>query len=459
MRHIKNVALIAAIAVALIPATVLAKPAAVPAIDGLIYLSDSTPTVSLGATLGAEKVYVGTNSACVILSDQSMRCWGDDSYGQLGDGGEATLSTDISSTPVTVAGGHSWQTADVASGSVCAITTDGDLYCWGANDFGQLGSGVDGSFTSQTSPTRVGTDSDWLAVTGFSDTFCGIRAGGSVWCWGAGGYGTIGDGDNLLRNTPTRVLLSDDVPSINFQAIDAGISLNCGITTSKLLYCWGYDVAGSIGASPSPDTSVTKATQVGTASNWESVGAGNFFACAVNSDKEASCFGQNDLSQLGDGTTDTKPLTPVSGSLRWDDISLGVYHTCGIASTDLYCWGSNYMGQIDWVDSAATYTTPRQVAPDASWSDVDNGDATTCGITEGDVWCWGYNGNGLLSDPDLSLGRSARWVFDGAALPTTSTDGGPSIPLLIAATLLMVAGVYLRASRHGSTSTGALITK
>lgn len=452
MRRIKTLALIATIALTLVPATVLAKPSAVPAVDGLIHLSDSSATVSLGAALGAEKVFVGTHSACVILSDHSMRCWGEDSYGQLGDGGEAAYSSDIKTTPVTVIGSHHWQTADVGSGSVCAITTDGDLYCWGANDFGQLGSGVDGYLTSQTSPTRVGTDSDWLAVTGFSDTFCGIREGGSVWCWGAGGIGTIGDGDTALRNVPTRVILSDDTPSSGFQAIDAGVDLNCGVTSAKTLFCWGYDVAGAVGASPSPETTLTKATQVGSDNTWESVGGGYRFACALNNSKEASCFGENVFGALGDGTTDAKPLTPVSGSMHWDDLSLGLFHTCGISSTNLYCWGQNAQGQIDWVDAAASYTTPREVAPDASWSDVDNGDATTCGITEGDVWCWGYNGHGLLSDPDLSMGRNARWVFDGAALPTTTTDGGSVIPMLIAAALLMAAGVYLRTARRTTTS-------
>ena len=423
-------------------ALVAIAPAPVAAAD--ILPADADATVTLGGSLGVASVYVGTQSACAILSDESMRCWGTNTYGVLGDN-----STTDSHLPVTVTGGHSWKTADVGSQSMCAITTGGELYCWGVNDYGQLGTGVDGwgAGFEEHQPARVGTDSDWIAVTGFNNTFCGLREGGSAWCWGYGGGGEIGNGDTVLRNVPTRVILSDDTNSAGFTAIDAGQSMNCGIAGDGGLWCWGYDQAGALGASPSAGSVVNKASRVGGGTSWKSVAVGYLYACARTAAGAASCFGYNDSYQLGNGTNaDAASLTAVSGGHAWSDIGLGVSHTCGIDGTDLYCWGHNGWGEADWSFGDGTIATPRAMATDVAWSDVDSGDYATCGVTEGDVWCWGSNSTLVLGDATNFLSAVARWVIDGTAIPSTTADGdlGLSAALATIAALLAAAGVGLR---------------
>ena len=442
MRRLASLLAALALVAAIVPSPAAALSGAragIVRVDGILNLADSDATATLGASLVAEQVYAGGLSACAILSDDSMRCWGDNSHGELGDG--TTTSTHV---PVTVAGGHSWATADVGIFGMCAITTDGDLYCWGDNYYGQVGNGVDGGIES--SPVRVGTDSDWIAVTGFNDTFCGLREGGSAWCWGYGWPGVIGDGDGgTSRNLPTRVIFSDDTNSTGFVSIDAGNQLMCGVTGDGALWCWGYDYAGVIGASPTPFATITKATRVGGANNWTSVATGYIYACARTATGAASCFGMNTFGQLGDGTIVDGPLVAVTGGHFWDDIGLGDTHTCGIDGGDLYCWGDNASGRVDWANGDASFSEPKRVAADASWSDVDNGSSVTCGITNGDVWCWGNNSYGMLGDADTGLINVARWVIDGAGLPPTSAElPWPSAALAAVAALLAVAGVALR---------------
>jgi len=443
MRRLASLLAALALVAAIVPSPAAALSGArvgIVRVDGILNLADSDATATLGGSLYAEQVYAGTRSACAILSDDSMRCWGDNTYGQLGDG-----TTTSSHVPVSVAGGHSWQTADVGNGGVCAITTDGDLYCWGANDYGQLGNGTDGYGSVESSPVRVGTESDWIAVTGFNETFCGLREGGSAWCWGYGGNGEIGQGGYANQNVPTRVIFSDDTDSTGFVSVDAGLSLVCGVTGDGKLWCWGFDQAGAIGASPTAGCCVTKASQVGSAVTWTSVATGFISACARTAAGAASCFGWNAFGQLGDGTTADNGLVAVSGSHLWDDIGLGVTHACGIDNGRLYCWGENSSGKIDWASAEGSFSTPKEVAADATWSDVDNGDYATCGITNGDVWCWGSNTYLILGDADGDLNSAARWVIDGAGIPSTSAEvPWLSAALAAVAALLAVAGVALR---------------
>jgi alpha-tubulin suppressor-like RCC1 family protein len=260
----------------------------------------------------------------------------------------------------------------------------------------------------------------------------------------------IGDGDGgTSRNLPTRVIFSDDTNSTGFVSIDAGNQLNCGVTGDGKLWCWGWDAAGAIGASPTEFTTITKATRVGGASNWTSVATGYAYACARTATGAASCFGSNYWGQVGNGTRELVAggavLGAVAGDYRWDDIGLGDFHTCGIDGGDLYCWGYNASGRVDWANGDESFSEPKRVAADASWSDVDNGSSVTCGITNGDVWCWGNNSYGMLGDADTGLINVARWVIDGAGLPPTSAElPWPSAALAAVAALLAVAGVALR---------------
>ena len=141
----------------------------------------------------------GTDARCVVMTDGTVRCWGDNTVGQLGDG-----TTTARTTPVTVPGITT--AVDIVSGPrhTCVRLMDGTVRCWGENLSGQLG---DGTTTNRTSPVTVSglTDVDMFARESYAAHVCARRTDGSVWCWGSNGFYALGDGTNVMRTRPVRM--------------------------------------------------------------------------------------------------------------------------------------------------------------------------------------------------------------------------------------------------------------
>lgn len=174
---------------------------------------------------------------CALRPDASLRCWGDNSDGQLGVG-----DTVDRRTPVAVDAGTRWAQVRMGPLHTCAITTEGALYCWGLNDYGQLGTGqAEGART----PQRVGTDTDWRMVSGGFEHTCGVRTDGSLWCWGNNELGQLGvTGGASTRRVPTRALPEaqrvDDVVT--------GQGHTCALDGDGAVRCWGDNVSGQAGS-------------------------------------------------------------------------------------------------------------------------------------------------------------------------------------------------------------------
>ena len=201
-----------------------------------------------------------------------------------------TLSSSACCRNITSVSGvqdSEWSTVDTGGTHTCAINTDGQLYCWGWNFYGQIG---DGTTTNKHSPTRIGVDSDWTSVSSGSNHTCAIKEGGELYCWGVNGNGRLGDGSVTQRNTPTRIGTDAD-----WSIITAGWEFSCGIKTSGQLYCWGLDRLVD-------DTPKLNPTRVGTESEWANV-TGSMHGCALKNDGSVYCWGYNNYGQVGDGTT------------------------------------------------------------------------------------------------------------------------------------------------------------
>jgi alpha-tubulin suppressor-like RCC1 family protein len=148
---------------------------------------------------GAVAIGAGTDARCVVMTDGTVRCWGDNTVGQLGDG-----TTTARTTPVTVPGITT--AVDIVSGPrhTCVRLMDGTVRCWGENNFGQLG---DGTTTNRSSPVTVSglSDVDMFARDSYAYHVCARRTDGSVWCWGYNNFYVLGDGTNVMRTRPVRM--------------------------------------------------------------------------------------------------------------------------------------------------------------------------------------------------------------------------------------------------------------
>lgn len=358
----------------------------------LLALAAPFPANGLPPLEDVAQLAVGERHACVLTDAGAVRCWGNNQFGQLGDG-----TTEHRYLPVTVAG-LDGGVVSVASGfrHSCAVTTGGGVKCWGKNLLGQLG---DGSTSNRSTPVAVvGLGSGVASVHTGGDHSCALGADGTLRCWGYNGYGQLGTGNT--SNQPTPVL----VPVGNGNtAIATGYSNTCALSSAGAVRCWGvYDRAcNSFGCSFAAHLSPTSVA--GLASGVTAIAAGEFFNCAITTGGAVACWGDNYDGQLGNlGTTDPDPFTLFaidglgSGVL---DVSAGDDHACALRTDgSVRCWGRNGQGQLGDGSSTDRFP-PVPVAGLGGVAQVGAGGSHSCARTDaGGVQCWGNNGSGQLGD-------------------------------------------------------------
>jgi hypothetical protein len=309
------------------------------------------PTAAMATTTTA--ISAGGLHTCALRSTGAMDCWGENEFGELGDGTSAEKTT-----PTAVSGLSSGVTA-VSAGYVytCALTRAHGVYCWGENLSGQLG---DGTTTEKTTPTAVsGLSSGITAISASAEHTCALTSAGGVKCWGANESGQLGDGTTTNKATPTVVSgLSSGVT-----AISAGGYHTCALTSAGAVKCWGYNADGQLGDGTTTNK-ITPAAVSGLSSGVTAISAGLLHTCALRGSGGLQCWGENELGQLGDGTTTNKTTpTDVSGlSSGVAAINAGYYHTCALTSVGrVKCWGYNHFGELG--DGTNTNkTTPTDVS-------------------------------------------------------------------------------------------------
>jgi alpha-tubulin suppressor-like RCC1 family protein len=336
-------------------------------------------------------ISAGWERSCGIRTDGKSYCWGRNDFGQLGDG---TFETRLE--PTLVAGNLRFSSIAVGSGHSCGITSD-SVYCWGANIRGQLG---DGSTDPHAVPTKVTGNITFSGVVVGVNYSCAWTPRYQGYCWGENQAGQLGDGTSMNRMTP--VLFSSD---FRLRSISAGATHTCADSLGGQLFCWGANSQGQLG--DGSNTSHNIPTPVADPTRFSSPSLGNFHGCALTLDGPnaiggiAYCVGRNDLGQLGNGFNISRDsLTKVSGNYRFLAISAGAMHTCGIiqGTRALRCWGQNTSQQLG--DGSTTHrNTPAKVLGSHRFVAVSSGWRHTCGITaQGQAYCWGLNSSGQLGD-------------------------------------------------------------
>ena len=328
--------------------------------------------------------YVTFATASIALNDNecgltlagAAYCWGSLSFGA---GGYGDVTGTSSWAPVAVTGGLTFSQISVGFWYACALTSAGAAYCWGDNEYGQLGTTVGACITDyyvfrpcSAVPVRV---SGQLAMTQLSaggEHACAVTTGGAAYCWGRGSSGELGNGATTNSSTPVPV-----TGGLTFAQISAGLrSHTCGVTTAGAAYCWGNGTNGELGD--------------------------------------------------GSGTSSPTPVA-VAGGLTFMQVAAGEVHSCGLTTADeAYCWGSEVLS------GGGASMTPARVAPGLAFTTISAGGGytNTCGLTAaGAVYCWGVpntaDGSRVEVPPTMVQGGltfksvSARGISAGAIGVTT----------------------------------------
>ena len=320
----------------------------------------------------------GDANTCVTGSiPDAIICWG----GQSG----AVLGSKV------IVGLRSFS---VGHGHICALDTEGKAFCWGSNDYGQLG---DGSNTYRSSPSAVIGGYRFSSISAGKYFTCGVQADGVTYCWGNNASGQFGNGGSSgLSSSNSPVLLTGGHRFLN---ISTGDSLACGLTTSGLAFCWGY--RGYLGNGVASDGNSSSPVAVSGGHVFQKIDVSLGTSCGLTETGRAYCWGLNYSGQVGDGST-AIALVPTAvanvngGTLLFTDISLGWAHTCGVSSGQTYCWGENSLGQLG--QNATTILTSRvpllvQGSSNQSVAKVSTSSHSSCFATTGGVtFCFGQNG-------------------------------------------------------------------
>jgi alpha-tubulin suppressor-like RCC1 family protein len=280
-------------------------------------ITRTTPVDVVGLAHGVKAVSAGIFHTCALTTAGAVRCWGLNQAGQLGDG-----TTVDSPTPVDVVGlGSGVRAVTAGIWHSCAITSAGGARCWGQNNFGQVG---DGTTVNRSTPVAVAGLSS--GVTGIDagsggsgpddgSHTCAVVSGG-VRCWGINAAGQLGDGTTTTRLTPVPVLSL----GTGAATVATGSGYTCALRTSGAVACWGFNAFGQLGDGTTVDRS-TPAPVVGLSSGVTDLATGGFHACVLTRSGGVKCWGGNFYGQVGDGQNqaggpnqDTSVPVDVSGS-------------------------------------------------------------------------------------------------------------------------------------------------
>jgi alpha-tubulin suppressor-like RCC1 family protein len=408
--------------------------------------------VSLGLSAVPIKVSVGGSSSCAILAGGSLKCWGKNGNGQLGIGSTTDVGTTSSQmgnnlAAIDLGTGEVAIDVSIALNTACAVVQDSGIKCWGSNTAGQLGIGSTSSVGTTGGQMGNNLAEVPLSTTGLATTkvvaggnhTCALQSNSTVKCWGDNAYA------QLARSYPNDVGISSGemaaLPVIDFNGggisdVAPGGNHTCAISVSQTVKCWGLNSSGQLGLGNTNTigdvenevAGASATVNIGTSEYAVQLDAGDTHTCAVTATSTVKCWGGNGSGQLGIGNTNTigdggsemgSSLAAIDlGSGRSvQSVSAGGNHTCAIVdSGDVKCWGSNISGQLGIRstlnavgDGAGEMGSSLTTTFVGAAIQVAAGREHTCALFfDGTVKCWGDNFYGQLGRANTTdIGRSA----------------------------------------------------
>ena len=385
-------------------------------------------TVTVSAVDPTGRIAVGEKHTCAIRNDNTIWCWGDNSLSQLGSSAHSGLTDTATPVQAAALGGGRIPSRIVAGlNHTCVLATDGTVWCWGENGTGAVG---DGSLSNQSDPVQVTLGNAATSIAAGGNESCAILSSLAVKCWGKNSFGQVGNGTTSVgESVPvsvSKIPYSASIPgSFSVDQLEVGLYHACAISTTGGAWCWGYHLNGRLGITAGSSVLQPTATS-SLGGTGRTVSAGGLHTCVVLTNDTVTCFGRNNRGQLGQNTTTTENATPttVALSATASAVSAGNEFTCALLTTGaVECFGANGVGQL----GAGTTSTSRY-APGAvsglsgTVVDIVAGTTHACAVmSTGEVRCWGGNSSGQLGVGNTDPSYSAVAIASLNIMPTTTT--------------------------------------
>jgi len=303
---------------------------------------------------------------------------------------------------------NSVQMVSAGGSHTLMIRHGGTLWAWGAGQYGRLGDG-DTSNHNVAVPTQIGTVSNWVYVAAGGLHSAAIDANGDLWTWGAAGQGQLGNGTTTDSGTPT--IVSEPGP---WRSVSAGARHTVAIKQDGTLWAWGENAQGAIGQnSGTGQYNVPMQVPALAGNTWLDASAGGYydggvtygsFTVGIQSDGSLWTWGWNQSGQLGNGNTSnqTAPVQIVgvsTGDYNWASVSTGCWDTVAIKTDGtLWGWGGNGQYQLG-LGVTGDQNTPQEISTDTNWQSASAGRYHTMAIRiDGTLWGWGQNDEGWLGN-------------------------------------------------------------
>ena len=332
-------------------------------------MGDNLPVVDLGTGKIAKQVVAGNDRTCAILDDDTLKCWGGNSYGKLGYGdtdnrGDATGEMGDNLAAINLGTGKTAKQIAAGDDHTCAILNDDTLKCWGRNNNGELGYGdmndrgdAAGEMGDNLAAINLGTGKTAKQVTAGTSHTCAILDDHTVKCWGSGGSGRLGYGDTTSYSSPPSETI-DLGTGKTAKQIAAGDGHTCAILDDDTLKCWGTNHLGQLGIGSTTSKSSPQEVNLGTGKKVKQIAAGQDFTCALLDSGKIKCWGYGYYGRLGYGDTtdrgdaagemgDNLPLVNLGTDKTVKELTVGHRHGCAVLNDDtVKCWGYGASGRL-----------------------------------------------------------------------------------------------------------------
>ncbi len=448
--------------------------------DGQLGYNDSTPrsiapsaAIYLGSSRTAKDIATGTAHTCAILDDNTLKCWGSNTLGQLGyddtnnRGNNNTTNSMLSVPAVNLGDGRTAKKVSLGQYHSCAILDDNSIKCWGYNINGQLGysdttargqNNTTGSMSS-LSIVNLGSGRTAKDIGLGSSRTCAILDDDSLKCWGDGSAGALGydttssRGDNNTTGSMASLSAVNLGSGRTVKNIALGSTSTCALLDDNKVKCWGDNAYGQLGYDDSVSRGKTTGSMaalptvnLGTGRTAKNLTAAYQYTCAVLDDDTAKCWGRNQNGQLGYGNirplgnTNSEmmslPAVNLGTSRTAKSISLGGSHSCAILDDDtMKCWGYNAFFQLGYGNStnlgtdagaySVTLLPAINLGAGRTVKNIGTGDAHTCALLDdGTIKCWGYNAFGQLGYDDANPRGTTGGLDAIASIPIVNLGVG-----------------------------------
>lgn len=325
--------------------------------DGQLGIGNNTSTLAPGARVDVgqgrtvRSVAAGRRHTCAILDNNTLKCWGSNWLGQLGIGTNSSATN--APGPTTNLGLFRFaKSVAVGNTHTCAILTDDTVKCWGDNAFGQLGlgAGAGGSINAPGATVFLGAGRTAKSISTHHQHTCAVLDNDTLKCWGQNFAGALGNGTTVDAFTPAAVNLG---AGRSAKSVSAGHQHTCAVLDNDSIKCWGENYFGSLGIGTTVDAYLPGASvNLGAGRSAMAVTAGGDHTCALLDNSSVKCWGLNFNGQVGIGSTTITVSAPGSaaqlGFLRSaQSVAAGGTHTCAVLdNASLKCWGENDDGQL-----------------------------------------------------------------------------------------------------------------